>query len=185
MALRDRLGVSNASLGAPEVRTVDDREQRPGNLHHWHNHCRWEQAQRLRNKEGIFDDEIRQTLAARCQIRKLHGVPSVCLRKTVQTQQVQLTMFRRVTQKAAAVTKEIRLTHVNQEPSWLLPWMVVRSSSDSALLNSTLCVPSSAAEENSYYCLRLLFWEANLRQGVGMQDDRMGAEVKYLQRPSS
>ncbi len=38
-----------------------------------------------------------------------------------------------------------RLSQMNQDPSWLLPEMVVRSSSDSALLNSTLCVPKSAA----------------------------------------
>lgn len=56
-----------------------------------------------------------------------------------------LTMFRRVTQNAAATMKAMRLIHTNHEPSWLLPCIVVRSSSDNALLNSTLCVPSSAA----------------------------------------
>lgn len=60
------------------------------------------------------------------------------------------TMFSRVTQKAAAMMNSTRLSQMNQDPSWLLPEMVVRSSSDSALLNSTLCVPRSAAAAQNH-----------------------------------
>jgi hypothetical protein len=96
-------------------------------------------------------------------------------------------MFRRVTQNAAATMKAMRLIHTNHDPSWLLPCIVVRSSSDSALLNSTLCVPSSAAGKTPAQPLQTLMELTSKTQAGETMTQVEGACCcrPYLQRLNS